>query len=315
MRASPPKIDRGDIPRVAFAGAKEAHRLVIAAGDELLAGGRVVDVHDGGHVVLKDVKGARELAHVENVDIVVLASGGEVEGLHRVPADLVSAQGRDEPGQRGAAAQVVQDQRTVAAGAGQHRCLAHVEAHGGDRVGAPLQCSHGLLALPVPDLDRGPGRGEGVVRAVVADGIERVRAEPGGSGRAAAGRAAAGRAGAASRMGRRVPQLDGAVAGARQQPPVAADRGEAQAAHDAVVRAHAELLGAVGQVPQLDLAVARARGDAIQRAQVFCEAVDTVHVAAAQLPHEWFGEHALHLGRRQRPRVFARLLKRVQFRV
>ena len=289
---------------MALPGLEYPHGAVVGARDELLAGRRVVDVHDGGHVVLEHVERAVHLAHVEYVDVVVLAGRGKVEGLHGVPADLVGAQLGGDARERRARAQVVQDQRAVAAGGREDRRLALVEAHGGDGVGAPLHRRDGLLARPVPDVDDGRRGRKVAVVAVVRDGVEGAVAKVRGQRRVVV-----------LAVGGRVPHLDGAVARARQQARVAAHGREAQALDDALVRLDAHELLAVYEVPDLDLAVAGAGGNAVEAARVLGEAVDTVDVAVAELGDEGLCKHALHLGGRQRTRVFARLLERMQFGV
>lgn len=50
-----------DFARVRFVNVVDANRFVVAAGDELPAGGRVVDVRDGGNVVEVDLDGVAKL--------------------------------------------------------------------------------------------------------------------------------------------------------------------------------------------------------------------------------------------------------------
>lgn len=102
-----------DVLGVAAVAVPEADAAVVRGRDEFLARGAEFDVHDGGDVVPQDVEGAFEVAHVEEVDVVVFARGGEVEGFHGVPADFVGGEGEGGAAQGGGGAEVVEGQRAV----------------------------------------------------------------------------------------------------------------------------------------------------------------------------------------------------------
>lgn len=61
---------------VALGAGPEADGAVVGGGEEVLAGGGELDVHDGGDVVFVDVEGAGHLAHVEDF-------GGVLDGVLR----------------------------------------------------------------------------------------------------------------------------------------------------------------------------------------------------------------------------------------
>lgn len=166
-----------DVAGVAFPRAEDAERAVVGGCDDFLAGRGVVDVHDRGDMVLEDVERALELAHVEYVDVVVLVARGEVERLHRVPAEGVCAQRRGEFVHGGVRAQVVEDEAAVVAGGGEDAGFDLVEAHAGERVGADGEFGDGLVTGEIPDFDYGGGGGEGGGAAVVGDGVEGLGAE------------------------------------------------------------------------------------------------------------------------------------------
>lgn len=123
-----------DVAGVAAVAVPEAHGAVPRRRDELLARGAELDVHDGGDVVLEDVEGAGELAHVEDVDVVVLGRGGEVEGLHGVPRDAVAGELQRRLGHGRRGAEVVDDDGAVVGARGEHRRLDVVEGDVGDGV-------------------------------------------------------------------------------------------------------------------------------------------------------------------------------------
>lgn len=57
-----------NLARVSLVDVVDANRLVVAAGYELPAGGRIVDVRDGGDVIEVDLDGIAELARIECVE-------------------------------------------------------------------------------------------------------------------------------------------------------------------------------------------------------------------------------------------------------
>lgn len=97
------------VSRVAPVPAPKAHGSVPGCGDQLLASGRELDIHDGGHVILENVESPVHLAHVEKVDVVVFRGGDEVERLHGGPGDAVGREGEDGFGDWGGRAEIVDD--------------------------------------------------------------------------------------------------------------------------------------------------------------------------------------------------------------
>ncbi len=116
-----------DVLGVAAVAVPEADAAVVRGRDEFLARGAEFDVHDGGDVVLEDVEGAFEVAHVEEVDVVVFARGGEVEGFHGVPADFVGGEREGGAAQGRGGAEVVEGQRPVGCCGGEDGGFSWVE--------------------------------------------------------------------------------------------------------------------------------------------------------------------------------------------
>lgn len=163
-----------DVLGVAARAVPEADAAVVGGGDEFFAGGGEVDVHDGGDVVFHDVEGAGELAHVEEVDVVVFGRGGEVEGFHWVPGDFVGREGEGGAGEGGGGAQVVEDEGAVGGGGSEDGGFGGVEGEGGDGVGlgGPVEGLQrgGGGAVEVVDGDDAGGCGDGGFAAVVRHG-------------------------------------------------------------------------------------------------------------------------------------------------
>lgn len=162
-----------DVLGVAARAVPEADAAVVARRHERLARRGEVDVHDGGDVVFHDVEGAGQLAHVEEVDVVVFARGGEVEGFHWVPGDLVGGEGEGGFGEGGGGAEVVEDQGAVGGCGGEDGGFGLVESKGGDCVGlgGPVKGLQrgGGGSVEVVDGDYAGGSGEGGLRAVVRE--------------------------------------------------------------------------------------------------------------------------------------------------
>jgi hypothetical protein len=193
------------IPRVSLTGLEDTDGSVVRSGNELLSGGRVVDVHNGSNVVLENVEGTVHLAHVEDVDVVVFVRGSKVERLHRVPANLVVAESSNELGEGRAGTEVVEDQGSVTTGGGKDGSLRLVELDGIDGVGTPLEGGDRLLSVPVPDVDNSRSCSEVAVVTVVRNGVESLLSEVGSHG---------GVVSVSVKLG--VPELHSLVGGARK---------------------------------------------------------------------------------------------------
>lgn len=116
--------------------------------------------------------------------------------------------------------------------------------------------------------------------------------------------------------GVRVPQLDGAVAGAGQKAlGLAAQVRKTHALDDPFVCLHREQLLARGEVPDLDFAVSGAGGDHVEGARVLGQGVDAVDVAVAELGDEGRGKHALEFGGIEGASVFTGFFEGVEFGV
>ena len=124
-----------DILGVAAVAVPDADAAVVGSGDEGFAGGGEVDVHDGCDVVFQHVQGAVELAHVEEVDLVVFVCGGEVEGFHGVPGEFVGGEGEGLFREGGGGAKIVEDDGAVGGGGGEDGGFGLVEGESGDCVG------------------------------------------------------------------------------------------------------------------------------------------------------------------------------------
>ena len=72
---------------------KYAYSLIITACHELLAMWRVVHTQHSVYVVLVDVLGLIELAHVEGVGVAVLVADSEIDRFVRVPAQAAAFAG------------------------------------------------------------------------------------------------------------------------------------------------------------------------------------------------------------------------------
>lgn len=107
-------------------------------------------------MALEDVAGAVHLAHVEEVDVVVLGGGGEVEGLHGGPGDAVAGEGEDGLCDGGGGAQVVDDDGAVVGARGEDGRLDVVEGDVCDCVGRRWPVEHlggGRVPLEIIDGD------------------------------------------------------------------------------------------------------------------------------------------------------------------
>ena len=67
----------------------EADTAIIGRTHEFLAGRTEFHIHDRCNVVFKDVQRAVKIPHVEEVDVVVFAGGGEIERFHGIPAEFI----------------------------------------------------------------------------------------------------------------------------------------------------------------------------------------------------------------------------------
>ena len=278
----------------------DAQRAVVRARDEVGARRRVVERHHRGDVVAVDADRVVELADVEGVQVVVLGGEGDVERLHRVPAQRVRLRLHRHLLERRPRVDVVQRERAVGREAAEHRVFRRVEPHVGEAVGAPREGLQRLRARRVPEREAGARRREQVVLPVVVDVLERVAPE-----------VAAERLGVRRRR-RRAPQLDGAVV--RRRDEVVARAAEGEAAHEPAVRVGRPRRRALRQVPPPQLAVGAARDDGRERAERLRHAVHAVGVAA-QRADERLREVAVELHRVHRARVLARALERVELRL
>mmetsp|Transcript_32734 Transcript_32734/g.81490 ORF Transcript_32734/g.81490 Transcript_32734/m.81490 type:complete len:435 (+) Transcript_32734:247-1551(+) len=286
-----------DLLRLELPRRPDAQRLVVAAADELAAGGAVVDGEHRRDVVAVHAQGVVKLAHVESVQAVVLGREGEVHRLHRVPAQRVRPRLHGHLAHRRARAHVVQRDRAVGGDAAEQVVLRGVEAQPRDRVGAPLEGVQRLGARRVPQQQRRPRRAEGVLLVVVVDVVEAMLPQVLRERRGVVA------------LRRGAPQLHRLVVGRGDEVVPAA--GEGHAADEAGVRARRPEEAALGQVPPADLAVAAAGEEGGEGAHALRHAVHAVHVPA-QRADKRLGEVAVELDRVDGALVLARLLEGVE---
>lgn len=148
-----------DVSAVALVAGPEADAAVVGGRDQFFARGGELDVHDGGDVVFEDVEGALEVAHVEDVDVVVFVCDGEIKSFHGVPGDCVAGEGQDALVQGRRGAHVVEDEGAVGGGRGEDGGFGLVELAGGDCVDAvgPLQRLQRRRVWPVEVVDADDG--------------------------------------------------------------------------------------------------------------------------------------------------------------
>ena len=176
-------------------------------------------------------------------------------------------------------------------------------------VDAPRVALDGLEMSLVPDVDALAARGVHGLLGVMVDAGEERLADDGLQRMELSG----------ARLQVVAPVLDHLVVAAREErgalaAHAAAEAAHADAAHEALVRIVRLQALLVGQVPHLDLAVARAREEHVELLRMLEHAVDAVLVTV-EAAQKGLGQDALELCRVESARVLARHLQRMQLGV
>ncbi|KAI0562715.1 Cysteinyl-tRNA synthetase/mycothiol ligase [Gracilaria domingensis] len=289
---------------------EDAHGVVVAARDKLVPRGAEVDGQHGGGVVLVHAEraAARQVAHVVRVAVVVVVGGHKVEGLDRVPRDVVGAPGEHERADGRLGAHVVQHDGAVGARRRQDVALGRVPAHAVQRVDGARQRQHGRRAALVPQLHDGGGGGEPGAAVAGVHARRRARAAAVALQRRRRRRRVVAVVVMALRHARAVHH---AGVGAEEQAARVAREGHGAHEGGGLGRER-EARRAAGQVPQAQLAVGGARRQQRHVGARARHAVDAVGVRRRAREQERARQQPVELGGRHRARHVQRARRRVQ---